>query len=286
MKSKNSYTYAILRYVHDTATAEFINVGVALLCKNESFFEVKLRKTISRVSDTFPDLKAKSFRALIKNLSNRFAAVSKAYDSPMMLSEKSEQLEQVIFSVLPKDDSSLVWSPTSSGLTDNPQGTLDRLFERYISKYDHKKAAHHKTDEDIWRVFKRDLEDRRMLEFFTEKTIEGRDDEVKFPFAWKNGVWHCIEPISFDLSAPESIREKAHKYLGQITSVMDSNDAFKVYLLVSKPSEQNLLGAFDRAMNILGKMPISKEIYLEEDRNSLLDKLCSQIEDHEAPHIQ
>ena len=286
MKSKNSYTYSILRYVHDTATAEFINVGVALLCKNENFFEVKLRKTIGRVSDTFPDLKAKNFRALMKNLSNRFAAVSKAYDSPMRLGDKSEQLEQVIFSVLPKDDSSLVWSPISSGLTDNPQGTLDRLFERYISKYDHKKTAHHKTDEDIWRVFKRDLEDRRMLEFFTEKTIEGRDDEVKFPFAWKNGVWHCIEPISFDLSAPESIREKAHKYLGQITSVIDSNDAFKVYLLVSKPSEQNLLGAFDRAMNILGKMPISKEIYLEEDRNSLLDKLYSQIADHEAPHIQ
>src|SRR6266404_2302575 len=55
-------------------------------------------------------------------------------------------------------------------------------------------------------------------------------DEVEFEYAWKNEQWHCLKPLSFNLTAAESIREKAHRWLGQITSVKDTKETFKVYL--------------------------------------------------------
>jgi hypothetical protein len=34
---KTAYTYTILRYVHDTATGEFVNVSVALYAPDANF---------------------------------------------------------------------------------------------------------------------------------------------------------------------------------------------------------------------------------------------------------
>jgi hypothetical protein len=37
-------------------------------------------------------------------------------------------------------------------------------------------------------------------------------DTKTFSKAWKNGVWHCLEPVSFDLVDGSSIHAKAHRY--------------------------------------------------------------------------
>ena len=56
MTEKTPYTYTVLRYVHDFATAEFVNVGVVLHCPKLRYFDAKLRHTHGRFSDLFPDL--------------------------------------------------------------------------------------------------------------------------------------------------------------------------------------------------------------------------------------
>ncbi len=115
------------------------------------------------------------------------------------------------------------------------------------------------------------------MQHFQPKKITVQDDEVEFQYAWKNGVWHCLEPVSFDLSAAESIREKAHRYLGQMASVQGAAERFKVYLLVGKPLRDELRPAYANALSILGKMPVQKEIFTEEQATELAQLFSREV---------
>ena len=155
--------------------------------------------------------------------------------------------------------------------------TLDQLYERMVTRYDDQGQPAHRSDDDVWRHFKRGLEERRLLQHFQPKKITVQDDEVEFQYAWKNGVWHCLEPVSFDLSAAESIREKAHRYLGQMASVQGAAERFKVYLLVGKPLRDELRPAYANALSILGKMPVQKEIFTEEQATELAQLFSREV---------
>lgn len=279
---KKTYSYSILKYIHDTATGEFVNIGVALLCEEDRIFKVKIKSNFGRVSDLFPDMKSDNLKLVIKTLKSRYTSLSEAYQTPLSLNENKQDISKLLKSILPKDDSALVWSVENQGISFDPLDTLDKIYDRYVTKYDAKKSTNRRSDKDIWRSFKKDLEDRRISSYFKEKVFQNDSDEVSFPLAWKNGIWHCVEPISFDLSGAESIREKAHKCLGQITSVNESLQDSKLYLLVSKPSDKQLEAAFDNALSILDKLPVSKEIYFEDDKTQLLNKLNKEIVEHEG----
>jgi hypothetical protein len=70
-----------------------------------------------------------------------------------------------------------------------------------------------KVESAIAKPFKAKL--GRRAEKLAEKTIETKDYQYDFRFAWKNNIWHLYEPVSFDLVDPGSIREKANKWLGR-----------------------------------------------------------------------
>ena len=282
MSKRYSYSYSVLRYVHDVATEEFINVGVAVFCPdNNDFFRVVCRKTVGRVSDVFPNLNKKAFRSLMKIVTERFAAVSDEVNGLAFSEEKNKTLGELLHSAMPPDDSSLVWGAIGSGLTSDPEKTIHDLFERYVMAYESKATRENRTDDEIWKHFKKELENRRIDEFFQEKTIEGQVDEVKFKQAWKNGVWHCVESLSFDLSVEENLKEKARTFLGHITSVVDSLESFKLYLILAKPSDHKLDMAFVSAVEILKKLPVESEIYFERNVDELVDFFETKIENHE-----
>jgi hypothetical protein len=150
-----------------------------------------------------------------------------------------------------------------------------------VARYDDRPQQERRTDEDVWRKYKRDLESRHVLQHFQPKKITVQDDEVEFRYAWKNGVWHCLEPVSLDLSVAESIREKAHRWLGQLTSVKDAPERFKVYLLLGQPQQQALQAAYDNAVSILRKLPVEKEIVRETDAAEFSERFAREIQSHE-----
>lgn len=226
MQVKTNYSYSIIKYVHDTATSEFVNIGVAVFCPTRGFFKVICRSTVGRVSDIFPNIDSSSFKSLLRETSKRFNDLSLAFENSLKFNEEPISLESLISTVLPRDDSALIWTQSLTGITNDPQKTLTDLYSRYVTKYDKTTTKHKRTDEDVWRNFHRALEDRNISSFFEEKIIEGDVDEVKFKTAWKNGVWHCIESLSFDMTGEEGIKDKALRFLGQISSVQDSSDPF------------------------------------------------------------
>lgn len=281
MKNRISYTYAVLRYVHDVTSGEFVNVGVALYAPEARYLSAICRTTYGRIDKVFPGLNAEHFKALMRHIQNSFEAQGERLASELPFTSPTGML-QIAQSVLPTDDSSLQWSPTGSGRTDDPAQALEKLFNRMVMRYEERQASTSRTDDDVWRHFKRDLEERQILQHFQPKTIAVQDDEVEFQHSWKNGKWHCLEPISFDLAAADSIKDKAHRWLGQLASVQGASDQFKVYLLVGAPQQEGLQPAFQSAMSILGKIPGDKEIVLEQDASGLAARIAGEVTAHEG----
>lgn len=193
----------------------------------------------------------------------------------------SKALLEFVHSVLLQDDSSLQWSPVGSGLSRVPAETLTNLFQRFVLQYDEELTVAQRKDDDVWKCFRQELEKRNVLAHLEEKVIEVKDDSVKFAHAWKNGTWHCYEPLSFDLASDSSIREKAHRWLGQVSSVQNAPEAFQVFFLVGKPSDAALKGSYERAVSILGKAPKSTVIE-EESASEFSEQVAREIESHES----
>lgn len=285
MSKKSTYTYTTLRYVHDVTTGEFVNVGIAMFAPELGYTSAKCRKTITRVKSTFPSLNADSFKASMKYVEAKFKEAQNELNhlkGQLLLTGNPKTAVEIALKAIGKDDSSLQWSPMGSGTTSDPEITLERLYKRMVSLNDEVPSATHKQDVDVWRKFSSALQNRKLLDHFEPKTISVMDDEITFEHAWKNGVWHCLAPVSFDLSSPTSIKDKAHKWLGQLSSVSNTKDKFKVYFLVGEPSQSDLSGAALSAVNILKKSNMTSMVFTENETEKLAELIEQEVKAHDA----
>jgi len=277
----SAYSYTVLRYVHDTTTGEFVNVGVVLYSPAFKYASALCRPTYARLTGLFPGVDGEAFKRLMKLVQARLEELgAKSWDE-LPLEGKPDSVMTLVHQVLPADDSSLQWSSPGGGVTDNPAATLEKLFDRLVAFYDERPERPRRKDEDVWRTYKRTLEARNVLKHLESKTITGADDEVEFPYAWKNGVWHCFEPLSFDLASADGIRAKAHSVLGRMMSVRDAPEEFKVYLLLGEPQNADLRPAYLRARNILNKLPVEHQLVLEQDAAAFGEILAAQVDVHD-----
>jgi hypothetical protein len=278
---KVSYTYTILRYVHDPATGEFANVGVVLFAPEAKFARAFCRDTFGRLAKIFPGMNGETFKSLMRYIESRIDEIGGRLQAELPLEKPPVDALALASQVLPHDDSSLQWSPLGSGLSERPSETLERLFERFVTRYDEKPLRPQRDEAVIWRSFKRNFDVQQVTALLRPKKISVADDEVEFECAYKNEQWHCLEPVSFDLANADSITDKAHRWLGQIASVRLSPEAFKVYFLVGAPQQTDLLPAYNKAMSILRKVPVDQEIIPEEQAQNFAAHIAGMIKAHE-----
>lgn len=279
---KTSYTYIVLRYIHDTTAAEFVNVGVALYAPQSRFLSAVCRSTYGRLTRIFPGVDGEAFKSLMRYVQSSFETRGAKLNDELALDGQPTSVIEIAHAIVPRDDSSLQWSDMGSGLTENPSATLEKLFERLVEAHEQSARPSGRDDQTVWKKYRQDLEQRHVLSKLQPKTIVSarRDDELEFEHAWKNQQWHCFEAVSFDLLEPESIRHKAHQWLGRVSSIQDSPEQFKVYLLLGEPQLERLKPAFAKAENILNKIPVEKEFVREHESASFAGHLADAIQRH------
>ena len=281
MKDDDAYTFTVLRYIHDTTTGEFLNVGVALHAPGHRYANAVCRNTYGRLSKVFPGINGEHFRSLMRYIQARLEELGEQLASELPL-KRIESIQDLTRQVLPPDDSTLQWSPMGVGFTKDPAATLEQLYERLVTRYEERALRENRSDDDVWRHFKRTLETNQLLHHLSPRRIAVADDDIEFSYTWQNGILHCLEPISFDLSMPESIRDKAHKWLGRMTSVEASADLFRVYFLVGAPHEEDLHDAYANAISILRKSKVDTRIFDEHQVDELSRLLTEEVAQHEA----
>jgi len=277
---KTAYTYTLLRYVHDVASGEFANVGVVLFAPDSRYAGALCRDTYGRISKMFPDMDRESFKSLMRFLANRVDALGERLRGELPLERMPADAGALARSVLPHDDSSLQWGPVGGGLCDDPAQKLEDLFLRYVTRYDEKTDLKTRTDEDVWSRFKRALDQQHVTSRLQPKKFAVADDEVEFARAYKNQQWHCLEAVSFDLALADSIKTKAHQWLGQIASVYGA-EPFRMYFLVGAPHAPELQESYENALKILRKAPVPTEIIPEGEADTFADRFGKLVTEHE-----
>lgn len=280
MTSKAAYSYTLLRYVHDVMTGEFVNVGVVLFVPSMGLVRFKTRVTIGRLKGVFPDIDRTAFVSSMYAVRRALQRIAKSEIDAGFLKSDGDAAS-IARQAVPPDDSSLQWSACGTGLTSDPTATLDRLFERFVSRYD-THSRNRRTDDDVWRPVRQKLEERNLAQRLQEKSIRGGLDDIVFKHAWKNGQWHVYEPLSFDLSDADGIKSKAREWLGHLSAVVAGGEAeqFKPHFIVGAPTNPALNNAYRTAIAILEKAPNSPEVFEE----GQLDILVAQIEDEVRAH--
>lgn len=277
---KTAYTFSVLRYVHDPVTAEFVNVGVALYAPEAKYLNALCTPHYQRLSRMFGPIEGDHFRQVTKFVQTQIEALGQRLASELPFKNLPKNIEDVLGQVLPADDSAIQFSTAGGGLTGDLNKTLHELFVRHVERYATRVERPSRDEDDVWKVFRGPLEKRQVIKHFVAKEIIAPNYDYKFEHAWKNQVWHAYEPISFDLAEADSIKDKANRWLGRVTSLADSKDKFNLILLMGKPSEGKLQTAFVQAQNILHKMPVTHEFIQEDEAEDFAESLTNEIKEH------
>lgn len=279
MSDRHPYSFIVLRYVHDIVTGEFVNVGVILHVPRQGVLKWRTRKTIGRIKSVFPDLDREAFVRAMRSVERGMRGAAKLLPKEGLFRE-DRGLDSYAKSIVPKDDSSLQWSPVSSGLTNDPSKTFERLYDRFVGRYDVAVKAR-KTDEDIWRPVRTLLTERNLDVELEKKVISGKTDSIELRHAWKNGKWHAYEPLSLDLADAEGIKDKARRWRGHLAAVADdAHEPLKLHFIVGAPENRQLLPAYENALDILRGSPFEPEIFEETQIASLINEIEDEVRAH------
>jgi DUF3037 family protein len=278
---KTTYTFTILRYVHDIATGEFVNVGVALYAPEAKYVSAICCPRYGRLSKMFLDVNGDQLRPLMRFIQARFEEYTLKLNGELALHGQPKSIMEIAANILPPDDSSLQWSEPGGGFTENPGVTLEQLYARLVEKYEQRAQVPSRTDDEVWRGFKKELEVKQVLAKLQPKRIVAKDYEHEFDHAWKNGAWNLYQPISFDLIDAESLLDKANRWLGRITILNDQPEKFKLHMLLGEPRLEKLKPSYEKALNILNRMPGEKEFVRESEALKFSKELAEEIEKHE-----
>ncbi|MCO7487054.1 DUF3037 domain-containing protein [Stenotrophomonas maltophilia] len=268
MNERIKYSYITLRYVHDAVSREFVNVGVVLFAESSYFLSGKMRKRYGRINSFFPDAQgaalARALRAIERGIKRIGVEMHAKRRLPVLPhAEGGADILSIVRSVLPLDDSALQWGEIMHGMTYDLQGALERHFDRIVCRYDEPVERHSRSDYDIWKEFSRVLVDRRLEQKVTSHAIRSPLDVVEFDKAIKNGKWHVLEPVSFDLLDGATIKRKAHQLIGQMSILEDSKEDFDLYLLIGEPKSPDVQKDFQVALKMLDTIRIPTKVFTE-----------------------
>ena len=267
----HTYSYSVLRFTPDIRTGEFVNVGIAAFSSSKKLALIRCRDSIGRITKLNHLVDGYGLVRMLKAITREFHDQSSEISNQLEFKE-IENVGDICNAVLPKDDSALQWSDVHHGKCKDLHHEIERLFKRFVTYADEQNVSR-RTEDDLWRTFSKELETRSIKGLLKEKTFATSDDEVTFEKSVKNGIWHCVQPVSFDLAHASSIKDKAHKWLGQISSVSDKSDHFKLYFLVAEPSNLELSESYRNARSILEKIPSETVFYTEDESAKLADQL-------------
>lgn len=277
------FQYAVLRYVHDAATGEFLNVGLVLYSSSQRHLQAQLLTKYSRITATFPGTDGEFHRQYISRLQNRFdqLAIEVKKQQLSLFSEKVT-IQSILLGALPNDDSSIQFSQPMGGLAKNLDSVFGELYFRLIEKYIEVVERPSRDDDQIWNHFKRPLYEQNILANLQPKKIVTSHDQIEFDYAWKNGNWNLLQPLSFDLIQPTYIRRKARTWLGTNLLLDTSKEISSLYYLLGRPNldQPALNRAYDDAKDILGTAKLGYKIMIieEDGAEDFARSIKSQIE--------
>jgi hypothetical protein len=274
------FTYRVLRYMHDPAAGETLNIGVILFSPATAYLGVTVDTHYERLSNAFSGFNGENFRQVLRRLETAVNRFRQTRLNVLPLVRPPESVDEITRQIWPDEDLTFRMGPTLAGVTEAPEDELYDIFERLVSSQYLRDDKQRRTDDDVWNVYKRPLAEKALTPVLRPKGISTRDLQITFEYAFQNDNWHVLQPISLDVARTESMQRKAAQWLGYCTELKDSKELSQVYLLLGEPQLQAHRASYQKAKNILNKIPLKHEIVEERDAEKFAENLRKYMRQH------
>ncbi len=271
--TKHAYSYAVLQYRHDVWVGEALNVGVLIFSETARFLKLKARTGQGRLASAYPDLDHAALREAVKALERRFDKI--AASSGLFL--PSGGALEVGRKVLIPDDSSLSWGMTGSGVAAEPEDALEKVYARFVGRYDKAAGREVRTDEMVFETVRAKLEIADLYQRVQPHVVRSQFATIPFDHAIENGVWHVIQPLSFDSADEDRMLDKATRWAGRLQSISGFEGKIRPYFVTGKPSIQSLMHQYHKMVEFLRASPLQPVVMDEAQAGDLVAKVAEHL---------
>ena len=278
----NTIEYQILRYLPDRVSGEFVNLGIVALDPAKGNLKSKFINKIGKISSFFPHVNSRYLVKLTKTIQDELDTYSVRLQSEFAF-KRINFLDEITKSILPKDDSALIFSEIKRTLDISVESTVADLFSRFVSAHlieDEDEEV--RRDKEVWnKVYKKHFDDYGISGHLAAHKVKTQNDELEFDKAWKNGAWNCFETVSFNLTRPDAIKNKVYKWVGKLDELNSSKEEMHIYLLSVLSHEHPELDKFI-ATKIKEKATKNVKIDLvsEDGIEAVAKRIKKQIDKH------
>ncbi|NII25779.1 DUF3037 domain-containing protein [Pseudoflavitalea sp. X16] len=274
--------YQILRYLPDRVSGEFVNLGIVAFDPSNGTLKSKFITKIGKISSFFPNINSRFLIKSVKTIHEDLDTFSTRLQSEFAF-KRFNSLDEITKSVLPKDDSALIFSDIKKTLDINPEATVDDLFSRFVSIHlTEEDDEEVRRDKEVWnKVYKKHFDDYGISSHLSAHKVKTKNDELEFEKAWKNGAWNCFESVSFNLTRPDAIKNKVYKWVGKLDELNSSSEQVHIYLLSILPHGSPELDKFINK-TIKGKATENLKIDLVSESNvtTIVKQIKKEIDKH------
>lgn len=271
--TKHAYSYAVLQYRHDVWVGEALNAGVLLFSESARFLKLKARTGQGRLANAYPDLDHGALRDAVKALERRFDKIAAASGLLMPCGSAIDIGQKVLI----PDDSSLSWGMTGSGVADDPEAALEKVYARFVGRYDKVAGREVRTDEMVFESVRRKLEIAELHDRLQPHVVRSKFAAIEFEHAIQNGVWHVIQPLSFDSADEDRMMDKAAKWAGRLQGIADCEGKVRPYFVTGKPSIQSLMPQYHKMVEFLRASPLQPVVMDEAQAGDLVAKVAEHL---------
>lgn len=234
------FQYQVLRYMPDRVSGEFINLGIVLLALEKNRLYFRLYSKTRRLHDFFPDINSLFVKQSVKKIEAGLAQLQRLFD-PSFFTESTDNVERLTSQILPKDDSALFFSEHKTVLDLDGETLVNELFERMVINHVVDEEKNSIQDSEVWsKIYKPYFEKASFASSLKETTIKTKYSELHFDKTIENGVLHCFEPVSFQLTTNDIIHRKAWTWSGRLQELESASEEMNVYLLAALPSDKKM----------------------------------------------
>lgn len=276
-----NYQYQIVRYLHDQVTGEYVNLGVVVYEPNELFLKAITTKKYSRITAMFPSANGAFISKTLSQFDKAIKSLSK--DIEGLFKKPFIDLASITTSILPKDNSALILSEVKYALDIEIEFALKDLYAQLVEKYIHNEnKVQSLTDNEVWnKKYKTYFDKYKITSRLIKHSVKTKNDNFIFNKSWKNEIWHCYEPVSFDLQHEDSIKDKAYKWTGRLKELEKTNEKIHLTFLANFPANNSKLTSFIKEAFKQDSKNLEIELIQENEADLLAKRVSEEIAKHD-----
>lgn len=281
-KARVPYTYCILRYSHDPAAGEALNVGVLAFAPTEAWIECRIEQRYARLSATFRDFNGHQYRAVTRRMLGAIESFKVRWRNSLPAIDAIPKTVEGVFRLLfPDPGLSFQHGEIRAGLARDLDNAIADIFDRMVTSQHPDGPEARRTDAQVWSTVQTNLEQLGVLEALRPKKFSSPSFNIEFDYAWKNAEWHVIQPLSMDYRQSDSLQRAATLWLGNATALKDQEELGELAIVLGAPQSSAQRAAYSRAKDLLHKMPITHRLVEEDEAEDFAKEVATMIREND-----